>query len=219
MSIAANLAAVRAQIAAAASRVGRDPDQVTLVAVTKGFGPEVAREAVAAGARVLGENRVQEALAKMPLVPDAEWHLVGHLQRNKVRKAVGRFTLIHSVDSFRLAQAISSVAQEMGVEQDVLIQVNIAANPRQFGVDPEAAPDLVVACRRLPGLRVTGLMCIAPPVAHPEQARPYFRRLRQLAESLGLAQLSMGMSDDFPVAVEEGATYVRLGRAIFGDRP
>jgi pyridoxal phosphate enzyme (YggS family) len=218
LSVADNVAAVRAAIAAAARRAGRDPEAVRLVAVTKGFAAEAAREAWAAGVDALGENRVQEALGKMPAIPEAAWHLVGHLQRNKVRKVVGRFALIHSVDSLRLAEAVSAAAEAARTVQPVLVQVNVAGNPRQSGVPPEDAAALVAACRRLPGLRVDGLMAIAPPVPDPEGARPFFRRLRLLAESLGLAQLSMGMSDDFPVAVEEGATYVRVGRAIFGAR-
>jgi pyridoxal phosphate enzyme (YggS family) len=223
-AVAANLSAVRASIARACDRAGRDPGGVALVAVTKGVGAAAIREAVAAGARVLGENRVQEAEAKFGEVPGAVWHLIGHLQRNKVRRATGAFALIQSVDGVPLAEAVARAASARGIVQDVLLQVNLAATPGQSGAAPGDLDELYRICRSLEGLRVLGLMCIAPPSDDREECRPVFRSLRgcrdRLRERWGdeLPHLSMGMSDDYPVAVEEGATLVRIGRAIFGSR-
>ena len=222
--IAANIVRVRARIAAAAARSGRRADSVLLVAVTKSVGLEQIREAVAAGLRVFGENRVQEARDKIPLVPEVSWHLVGSLQRNKVKEALRLFHLIHSVDSLPLAEEISRRASLAHPDRsaDVLIQVNISAEPQKHGVAPEGAADLVARVGRLPSVRVRGLMGIAPPVEEPGRARPYFARLRDIRDRVNaempdarLDELSMGMTDDFEVAIEEGATMVRIGRALF----
>lgn len=220
--IAANVARVLERIAGAAARAGRRPEDVLLVAVTKTVGPERIREALACGLRVFGENRVQEAREKVPRVPGASWHLVGSLQRNKVKEALRLFEVIHSVDSLPLAEEISRRAPDVaGRPADVLIQVNISEERQKHGVDPAAASDLVARVLRLPGLRVRGLMGIAPLVARAEDARPFFRRLRELRDRVrgdvraALEDLSMGMTDDFEVAIEEGATMVRIGRALF----
>jgi len=217
--IGANVARVRARIAEAAGRGGRRPESVLLVAVTKTVEVDRIREAVACGLRVLGENRVQEARAKAPEVPGAVWHLIGSLQRNKVKEALRLFEVIHSVDTLSLAQEISERA---GAEADVLIQVNISEEPQKHGVLPEDAERLVAEASRLPRLRVRGLMGMAPLVAAAEEARPFFRRLRELRDRLRealpharLDDLSMGMTDDFEVAIEEGSTMVRVGRALF----
>lgn len=220
-TIAGRLEAVRLRIASACVRGGRSPDEVTLVAVTKGFPPEAVREAAAAGLRHFGENRVQEAKAKLPVLgdlsPRATWHMVGHLQTNKVKTAVNLFDIIHSVDSLRLAEAISRRAPQPD-RVPVLLEVNVAADPAKYGFSPRELPDQAEAIRRLPGLDLRGLMTVTPMTDDPEQVRPVFRSLRQLARSLNLPELSMGMTDDFEPAVEEGATIVRIGRAIFGER-
>lgn len=226
--ISRNVARVRERIAAAAMRAGRNPDEVTLVAVTKGVGLDRVLEAVASGVTHIGENRVQEAEAKFPhLPPGVVRHMVGHLQRNKAKIAVRLFDLIHSLDSLRLAEELNRRALEAGRIMDVLVQVNVSGEPTKYGVSPEEVEALVKNMASLPGLRLRGLMTIAPIVEDPEQARPYFRRLRQLGDvilsaandlKLERLELSMGMTDDFEVAVEEGATIVRIGRAIFGSR-
>jgi PLP dependent protein len=222
--IAANIARVHARIAEAAMRSGRRADSVLLVAVTKSVGPDRIREAAAAGLRVFGENRVQEAREKIPLVPGVSWHLVGSLQRNKVKEALRLFHLIHSVDSLPLAEEISRQAlrTEGGRPAEILIQVNISAEPQKHGVSPDETADLMAQVLRLPGVRVRGLMGIAPLVEEPGRARPIFRRLREIRDRVNAAapparveELSMGMTDDFEVAIEEGATMVRIGRALF----
>lgn len=221
IDVAANVARVRERIAAAARRGGRRPEDVTLVAVTKGVDASQILEAVAAGVQDLGENRVQEAASKAAAVSaGARWHLVGHLQRNKVRQAVALFTVIHSLDGARLA---ADVSRRAAAPVDVLLQVNVAGDAQKFGVPPEEAPTVLRAIAGLPALHVVGLMTIAPLSGDPEETRPIFGRLRGLRddlEALGIAgvtlpHLSMGMSGDFEIAVEEGATMVRIGRAIF----
>lgn len=219
-TLAANLAAVRARIAAATARSGRAPEAVRLVGVTKTVAAEVCAAAVRAGLTDLGENRVQEGSAKVAVLAALGlrpcWRLIGHLQRNKVATALDAFGPIDSVDSERLAQAISDQANG---PRDVLLEVNIGGEERKAGFTPD---ELEVACARitaLPSLRVRGLMTVAPLVADPEQARPFFRLLRRLADVLGLPERSMGMSNDFEIAIEEGATIVRVGRALFGERP
>jgi pyridoxal phosphate enzyme (YggS family) len=209
---------VQQRLAAACQRAGRSPQEVTVVAVAKGFPPEAVREAYAAGLRHFGENRVQEAAAKRPLLADLDitWHLVGHLQTNKVKKALQLFDIVHSLDSLPLAQELSRRAQG---PLPVLLEVNVAGEASKFGLAPEQVPAAAQAIARLPHLELVGLMTVAPMASDPEEVRPVFRRLRELAQALGLPHLSMGMSDDFEVAVEEGATMVRLGRAIFGPRP
>lgn len=218
--------AVVERISHAAERVGRDPASVTLIGVTKGVGAERVREAVAAGLRDLGENRVQEAVPKIEAVgPGPRWHMIGHLQRNKAGLAVGHFQVIHSLDSLRIAEAVDRAAGEAGRRVPVLIEVNVAGEATKYGLAPDAVVDLlrrVHACRFLDPI---GLMTVAPLAGDPETVRPVFRELRVLRDRLradvaheGFRHLSMGMSGDFEVAIEEGATIVRVGRAIFGDR-
>lgn len=220
-----DLAAVRGRIAAAAARAGRRTDSVTIIAVTKGHPLERVREAAGAGLLDVGESRVQEATAKQAAWPDApvRWHLVGHLQRNKARLAAGRFALIHSLDSLRLADALEAGAAAAGVVQDVLVEVNVAREPQKSGAMPEEAPDLVARAAGLPHLVVRGLMTLAPYDAPAAVQHRVFGELRELRDrlatsDLGLAVLSMGMSADFEAAVEEGATMVRLGTILFGER-
>ena len=219
MSIAASLARVRARIAAACERAGRSPDDVTLIGVTKGFPAEAAAEAHAAGLRDLGENRVQEAVAKIETLAAQgvrpRWHLVGHLQTNKVQTVVGRFAILHSVDSVRLAQALSRRADE---QVSILLEVNVGQETSKFGFAPREVTAALHTISDLPNLTVGGLMTVAPIADDPDRTRPIFRRLRELRDELGLRELSMGMTDDFEVAIEEGATMVRVGRAIFGPR-
>ena len=220
-TIAERVEAVRLRIAAACQRSGRSPEEVTVVAVTKGFPPEAVREGFAAGLNQFGENRVQEAQVKLPLLaglaPRPTWHMVGHLQTNKVKTVLSLFDIIQSVDSFHLAQEISRRAPQ-SVRVPVLLEVNVAGEAAKYGFSPDELPAAAGQVRDLPGLEVRGLMTVAPMAADPEEARPVFRRLRSLAESLDLRELSMGMTDDFEVALEEGATIVRIGRAIFGER-
>ncbi|HET6466053.1 MAG TPA: YggS family pyridoxal phosphate-dependent enzyme [Nitrospiria bacterium] len=223
-SIVENLRRVRERIVAAAERSGRDPSRITLVVVTKGVTTDRLRKAVAAGATVLGENRIQEALPKIKVLEETiRWHLIGHLQRNKVKQAIHRFELIHSLDSLELAHEIEERAEQAGIRQRVLIQVNLSREPSKHGVLPEAADVLVRKTAALPHLALEGLMTIPPPSIDPQQSRIYFRRLREKMEELKQAgrpvrELSMGMSNDFEVAIEEGATLVRIGTAIFGPR-
>jgi hypothetical protein len=222
--IGANVARVRARIAESALRSGRRPESVVLVGVTKTVGVDRIRELVACGVRALGENRVQEARGKVPGVPEVTWHLIGSLQRNKVKEALQLFEVIHSVDSAGLAEELSRlIVQREGARAvDALIQVNVSEEPQKHGVPLEDAERLVGHALRLPGLRVRGFMGMAPLVTDPEEARPYFRRLRELRDRVrealpaaGIDDLSMGMTDDFEVAIEEGATMVRVGRALF----
>jgi len=222
--VQARLARVRTTIAEAARRAGREPRTVTIVAVTKTFPPEVVAHALAAGLGDVGENYVQEAKAKRAQVSGGTWHLIGGLQRNKVRAAVATFDRLHTVDGVALATAVDAAARDAGRRMPVLVQVNVAEDSAKRGADVEAAADLCRTVLRLPGLALDGLMTIGPLVDDPEAARPGFRRLREvrdeIARRLGveLPHLSMGMSDDFAVAVEEGATLVRLGRVLFGAR-
>ena len=226
--IADRVAAVRERIARAAERASRPPDDITLVAVSKTFPAEAVRAAFAAGVRHFGENRVQEASAKIDALADLrsrglKWHLIGHLQSNKGRKAASLFDVVQSVDSVALAERLARAAKESGRARRVLVQVDLAGETTKSGL-PEA--ELNEALRRmggLDGLQVTGLM-VLPPYLGPEEVRPYFRRLRVLRDEavreglLDGSDLSMGMSHDFEAAVEEGATIVRVGTAIFGAR-
>jgi len=218
-TIADRVERVRLLIEAACKRSGRSPEAVTLVAVTKGVAAQAIREAVAAGIVHLGENRVQEAEAKRPALADLEagvtWHMVGHLQTNKVETAIGLFDIIHSVDSLRLAEAISKRATKA---VPVFLEVNVSAQPSKHGFALDELPRQHEAISNLPNIDLRGLMTIAPQLPSAEAVHPVFSRLRGVAESLGLRELSMGMSDDFEVAVEEGATCVRIGRAIVGER-
>ena len=222
-SVGANLQAVRQTIARSAERAGRDPNQVALVAVTKMFAVERIREALAVGLRILGENRVQEALPKIDEIGPAnvDWHLIGHLQTNKVKFIEGRFRMVQSLDSVGLAQALDRRIQS---PLDVLVEVNVAEEPQKTGVLPADLGSVAGAVNAAQHLRLRGLMTVAPMVPDPEAVRPVFRQLRSLrdktSQQLGvtLPVLSMGMTDDYAIAVEEGATMLRLGRALFGPR-
>ena len=227
MSISDNLKAVKDRIAAAAERAGRDPSTIQLVVVTKTVDPERTREAVEAGAVLLGENRVQEARGKIELLGAiAGWHLIGHLQSNKARYAVKLFDLIHSVDSIELAREINKQAAKNGKVQDILIEVNIAGEEAKHGTGPVDALRLVREAALLANISIRGLMTMPPFSDNPEDSRPYFRKLRDLSERIAheningvsMGELSMGMSGDYEVGVEEGATMVRVGTAIFGER-
>ncbi len=217
MDIATNICEVERRIVGAAERSGRSPDDVTVVAVTKAVHVSAIREAAAAGIRHFGENRVQEAGRKIEALSDLNmtWHLIGHLQTNKVKTALGIFDIIHSVDSLRLAEQLSRCAER---NTAVLMQVNVSGEASKGGFRPSEATRAAERIAGLPHLELKGLMTIAPTVKDAETVRTFFRQLRQLGDALGLGALSMGMTDDFEVAVEEGATMVRIGRAIFGDR-
>ena len=228
MSIADRLTEVRARIERAARSAGRDPSSVTLVAVSKTFPVSAIREAYTAGHRNFGENRVQEAVQKIGALSDLDvrWHLLGHLQTNKARKAAPAFAVIQSVDSLELLQKLDLAAAETGHRPDFLIQVDLAGETTKFGVPPAEVPRLLDAAARCQAGRVTGLMTLPPAPETPEDARPWFRQLRDLRDgwlasgvpASMLHELSMGMSGDFEVAVQEGATLVRVGTAIFGER-
>ncbi len=226
--IAENLAAVKGRIEAAARRAGRDPAAVRLVAVSKTIPVERIKEAVAAGQRLFGENYLQEAQPKIAALGDeVSWHFVGSLQTKKAKAVVGLFDLIHSVDRLKLAQALEQAAAQQDKRQDILIQVDLAGEETKSGATPEEVVDLLNAINKLPHVQVVGLMTMPPWFGDPERVRPYFRALRELRDRLRelhitdspLPELSMGMTGDFEVAVEEGATLVRVGTAIFGERP
>lgn len=213
------------RIEAACGRAGRDPRSVRVVAVAKNHGPDLVREAADAGLSIIGENRVQEAMQKQPLCPGhLEWHLVGHLQRNKARHAASLFRMVHSVDSWRLLEALEGACEEAGVRMPVCLEVNVAGEASKFGLPPAEAPALLARCGELSRVEVCGLMTVPPFAPDPEATRPFFRQLRDLRDrweqdsGVGLPELSMGMSNDFEVAVEEGATMVRLGTILFGPR-
>lgn len=213
--IRANLAALEERIAGACARAGRPRGEVRLVAVTKTFPAADVDRAIAAGMTDVGENKVQEARDKQPDVAGrARWHLIGHLQSNKAKDAVRLFDLIQTVDSYELAEKLGRAAEAAGKRQDVLLQVNVGREPQKSGAAPEETAELVKRIGAIGALQVTGLMTI-PPVG---EARPYFRELRSMRDDLGLTELSMGMTDDFETAIEEGATIIRVGRAIFGSR-
>ena len=221
------LSDVRGRIAAACARSGRDPGEVEIIAVTKTHGEDVVREAWEAGLGIVGENKVQEAAWKKPAsVSGPEWHLIGHLQSNKVRHALEIFDFIHSVDSVKLADRINMIADDIGSSPRILLEVNVSGEKSKSGMRPEEVkPTIGHIMAECPRITVEGLMTMAPFSEDPEDARPYFRRLRELRDGLerdlgiGLPRLSMGMSGDYEVAVEEGATWVRLGTVLFGDRP
>lgn len=227
MSIADNFKTIMDRIAAAAQRAGREPFSIKLVVVTKTVEVERIQEAVIAGAAILGENRVQEAKEKIEqLGAIARWHLIGHLQTNKSKYAVKLFDMIHSVDSLELASEIDKQAAKIGKIQDVLVEVSIAGEASKAGVSVADVGGLVKAAANLKNISIKGLMTIPPFLDDPEEVRPYFRALRELATSIAdekipnvsMQELSMGMSGDFETAVEEGATMVRAGSAIFGER-
>ncbi len=219
------LESVQERIANGCARSGRDPADVRLIAVTKTVGHERIRELLDCGHSLLGENRVQEALQKMPRVgARAQWHLIGHLQRNKARQAVGAFELIHGVDSLKLASEIDRRARMAEIRQPVLVQVNLALEQSKFGASEKELPALLEAAAAMENLVLRGLMIIPPMPEKAEHSRKWFVKLRQIRDresqrtGVLLPELSMGMTDDFEVAVEEGATLVRVGRAIFGER-
>ena len=219
MSVAEQLTRVRERMAAACRRAGRSPDEMTLVGVSKGVPAQRVAEAYAAGLQDMGENRVQEAADKIEALAAQgvrpRWHLVGHLQTNKAKTVTGLFAILHSVDSVRLAQALSRRARE---PLPILLEVNVAQEASKFGFTPQEVASALRSIVDLPNLDVRGLMTIAPQTDQPESVRPVFQRLRELRDELGLRELSMGMTNDFEVAIEEGATMVRVGRAIFGER-
>jgi pyridoxal phosphate enzyme (YggS family) len=226
--IAHNISVIRERIGAAARRAGRAPDDVTLVAVSKTFGADAVRAAFSAGQRDFGENKVQEALQKIGETADISprWHLIGHLQSNKVRKSAGPFAWIHSVDSVDLLHRLDAAAREAGTKPEILVQVDLAGENTKFGAPVHIARAIVDAALACEGLRLAGLMLLPPWSDDPEATRPWFRRLRGLRDEWtgegvprdALRHLSMGMSHDFEAAIEEGSTIVRVGTAIFGKR-
>ncbi|MDD5727766.1 MAG: YggS family pyridoxal phosphate-dependent enzyme [Victivallales bacterium] len=225
MAIKEKLIAVRTRIAAAARRAGRDHAEIKLIAVSKTFPPEVNREAYAAGQRCFGENKVQDLAMKTAVLPeDIEWHMIGHLQSNKAKAAVEKAACIHTVDSVKLLRRLDRIAGESGRSPAVLLEINISGEESKFGADAEAVGELAEAVRACTNIRVCGLMTMAPFGAAEKELRYIFSSLRKLRDRLQekyrlkLPELSMGMSDDFEIAVEEGATMVRVGSAIFGRR-
>lgn len=223
--IAENLECVRAQIAEAAKKSGRAIEDIQLVAISKTHEAEKVRAAFGAGQQLFGESRVQEARAKIPLLPSAaRWHFVGRLQKNKIRHALPLFELFHSVDSFELGRDMNRIAEEEGLHPRVLLEVNVAGEGSKIGFAPEVLRTQMEALLELPRLTIEGLMTIPPFAAEPEASRQYFVALRELCDTLAtelqvkLPQLSMGMSGDFAIAIEEGATLVRVGTSIFGKR-
>ncbi len=230
--LAERLASVRARIEAACRRSGRSPEEVTLIGVTKTFPFEVIEAAFEAGLRDFGENKVQELVAKAGRMPGrheggpVRWHMIGHLQRNKAKQVVAHADLFHALDGLRLAEALDHRAEAAGRVLPCLVQVNVSGEATKFGLAPDAVPSFLDETARFEHLRIEGLMTLAAPADNPEDVRPQFRLLRRLKESYAgrshpsvrLTSLSMGMSGDFEVAIEEGATHVRVGSAIFGPR-
>ena len=223
--VATNLEAVKARVATAVAKAGRSSDDVQLIAVSKKQDAEKVRAAFDAGQPTFGESKVQEARAKIPLLPSAvRWHFIGHLQKNKIRHALPLFEVFHSVDSLALAQDIKRIADEEGVRPRVLLEVNVAGEGSKFGFAPEKLKEEMESLLQLGRLEIEGLMTIPPFASDAEESRPYFVQLRELRDeleqqfALKLPQLSMGMSNDYDVAIEEGATVVRVGTAIFGER-
>lgn len=225
--ISENIDLIENRISEACRRAGRSRNSVTLICVTKTKPLDMLREAYDQGQRDFGENKVQEILKKKPeLAQDIRWHMIGHLQRNKVRQLIGQTCMIHSVDSLRLAETISEEALKAGIVMPVLIEVNMAEEESKFGVSAARAETLVREAAALKGIHVEGLMTIAPYTENPESNRVYFAKLRELAVDIGekcidnvsMGVLSMGMTGDFEVAIEEGATHVRIGTGIFGER-
>lgn len=220
--VAENLKSVRQRILNACEKAGRSPKDIELICVTKEAAVEEIIEILALGEKNIGENRVQEAVSKYKAIGDkATWHLIGHLQTNKVKDAVKIFSLIHSVDSVRLAKEINEEAKKINKVQDILVEVNVSGEKTKFGVSPDETARLIKEIIIYPNINIKGLMTIAPETGGPEQVRPYFRKLRDLKDEINsklntqYSILSMGMSNDFEVAIEEGANIVRIGRAIF----
>ncbi len=227
MPISENLRIVRDRVAAAAAGAGRDPGEITIIAVTKTHPAGIVDEAVMAGVTDVGENRVQEFLGKAGDVKrPCRWHLIGHLQTNKVSKVIGRFAMIHSVDSFRLAEKISEAGEKEGIVTDILLEVNTSGEESKFGLSAEETPRLCERVAGLGGVRLKGLMTVGPWVDDEAVLRDSFGSLRRLREkiasmkieNISMDHLSMGMTDDFEIAIAEGSTMVRLGRVIFGPR-
>jgi pyridoxal phosphate enzyme (YggS family) len=231
MSVADNLALIHERIAAAARRTGRRPNGVTLMAVSKTFPPERVREAYQEGQRLFGENRVQEFAGKITSLADlrgVDWHMIGHLQTNKANKAVEIFDAVDSVDSVKLAERLDASARNLGKKLTVLIEINVGGESAKSGLVPDAREleQLLLSAPRMESLEFRGLMAVPPFTDDPEGARPYFRKLRELRDviatrklpSVGTDVLSMGMSHDFEIAVDEGSTCVRVGTALFGER-
>jgi PLP dependent protein len=232
MSIADNIAKVRERISQAAARAGRNTDSITLMAVSKVVEPERILQAYHAGIRIFGENRVQEFADKSSALADlkeAEWHLIGHLQTNKAKKAVELFQIVDSLDSLRLAEKLNQAAQQLNKVLPVLIEINVGGEQSKSGIAPDS-PELdalLQAVQGFPNIQIRGLMTIPPYTENPQDGRPYFRKLRELRDTIAnrrlqrvqMDVLSMGMSHDFEVAIEEGSTCVRVGTAIFGERP
>jgi hypothetical protein len=232
MSVEDNIALIKHRIAASAAKAGREVDEIRLIAVTKTFGPEHIRQAYAAGLRLFGENRVQEFAGKVSQLQDltgTEWHMIGHLQTNKASTAAELFSAVDSVDSVRLAERLNQSAAERGKKLKVLIEVNVGGEAAKSGVEPDSPElwKLLESAATWPQLQIQGLMTVPPFTDDPHQARPYFRQLRELRDrfaarslpGISMDVLSMGMSHDFEVAIEEGSTCIRLGTAIFGVRP
>ena len=222
-----NFDSVEKKVTEACKRAGRDRSEVTLIAVSKTKPVDMLREVYDAGARDFGENKVQEICEKYDQLPsDIKWHMIGHLQRNKVRQVIDKAAMIHSVDSYRLAQEISVQAQKKGLTMPILIEVNIAGEESKFGISAEDTIQLVEEISMLPNLKIMGLMTIAPYVVDAEENRLYFRQIKQLSvdiknkniDNVSMDILSMGMTGDYEVAIEEGATMVRVGTGIFGAR-
>ncbi len=231
MALSENIAAIHGKIAAAAQRAGRRPQEISLMAVSKTHPPESIREAHAAGLRVFGENRVQEFAGKAAALADlagAEWHMIGHLQTNKAGKVAELFSAVDSVASVKLAEKLDGAARSLGKKLGVLIEINVGGETAKSGVAPDSPEleEILLAAPRFEGLEFRGLMTVPPFTDDPEDARPYFRNLRELRAAIaarklpavGMDMLSMGMSHDFEVAIEEGSTCVRVGTAIFGER-
>ena len=227
-SLDARYRQIKARLAEACHKVGRSVESVRLVAVTKNVPVEMMSEAYGLGMHDFGESRLQEVLPKMDRLSNLapRWHFIGHLQTNKVKRVVGDFLLIHSVDSWRLAEALSREAESRGLVQPILVQVNTSGEPSKFGMTPDATPEIIARiASELPGVQVQGLMTMAPHAEDAEAARPFFRKLRELRDRIrqeqkgvSLEHLSMGMSGDYPVAVEEGSTMIRIGTGLFGAR-
>lgn len=227
VDISRKIEEVRRNVAAAAYRVGREPSEIGIVAVTKSVEVPLLPQVIAAGVRDLGENRAQELIRKYRALTghgEVAWHFIGHLQRNKVRAILDKVILVHSLDRWALAIELDRQASRWGKPVRVLVQVNVAGEPTKFGLRVEEVRDFVLEAAKMPGLRIEGLMTVAPQVSDPEEVRPVFRRLRELAARLAgipgatMRYLSMGMSQDYVVAVEEGANLLRIGTAIFGRR-
>ena len=227
MMIKEQLEEVRERVNAACLRAGRDPKSVTLIAVSKTKPAQAVQEAYEAGARDFGENKVQEILQKQPALPqDIRWHMIGHLQRNKVHQVIGKAVLIHAVDSLRLAEQIEQEAAKRNLDVDVLLEINVAKEESKYGFFLEDAEEAIRQISSLPHVHIKGLMTIAPFVENPEENRVYFRKMRELLvdmngkkiDNINMDTLSMGMTGDYEVAIEEGATMVRVGTSIFGAR-